>query len=313
MKFKFNADREILKILNNKKFLITGGKGMLGNSFLKQIKLYVKNPRIYLYSKKDLDISNKKSFKKINKIKPDFIIHCAALVNADLCEKKPSLAKKNILIATKNIINFAKKNNSKIFFPQSFLIYKNSNKIVNENTKPSPLSVYGRYKLLSEKILLKSYPNSLIVRMGGFFGGFDIDTNFVGKITKHISKLIKLNIKEITIGDRVWQPSYVDDLTYNSLILIAHDKFGLYNMASLGSCSFFDLTKKIVKYLKLSKKINVKKTSAKLVGKRELAKRPLSLIMENKRLKIENLDRQRKWENSLKEYLSNKYFKNLLK
>ena len=47
MKFKFNADREILKILNNKKFLITGGKGMLGNSFLKQIKLYVKNPRIY--------------------------------------------------------------------------------------------------------------------------------------------------------------------------------------------------------------------------------------------------------------------------
>ena len=35
--------------------------------------------------------------------------------------------------------------------------------------------------------------------------------------------------------------------------------------------------------------------------------------MKNDRLIKESLDRQRKWEISLKEYLSNQYFKNLFK
>ena len=149
--------------------------------------------------------------------------------------------------------------------------------------------------------------------MGGFFGGEKIDNNFVGKITQHISKLIKLGITELKIGDRIWQPTYTEDLAYNSLILLANKKNGLYNMASLGSCSFFELSKKIVKYLKLSNKIKIKKISAKILSKKEFAKRPSSLIMNNKRLIREGLNRQRNWKLSLKEYLSQKYFKNLYK
>jgi dTDP-4-dehydrorhamnose reductase len=147
--------------------------------------------------------------------------------------------------------------------------------------------------------------------MGGFFGGEKIDNNFVGKITQHISKLIKSGIKELKIGDRIWQPTYTDDLAYNSLILLACKKSGVYNMASLGSCTFFELTKKIVDYLKLSKKIKIKKINAKILNKKELAKRPSKLIMNNKRLIREGLNRQRNWKISLKEYLTQKYFKNL--
>ena len=75
--------------------------------------------------------------------------------------------------------------------------------------------------------------------MGGFFGGEEKDTNFVGKITSHISKLIKQGEKKMEIGDRVWQPTFTNDIAYNSLILLANNKNGKYNMASHGSCSFF--------------------------------------------------------------------------
>jgi len=309
----FHKDSKIFYNLNNKRFLINGGSSMLANSFLRQLKKYTKNTKIYCLNKSKLDVSKKTCFNRLKPVKPDYIIHCAALVNADICEKKSKLAKKNIFDGTKNIIELAKKNKSKVFYPQSFLIYKSSNKKVNENTLPKPLSIYGKYKLKSEQLLLKSYKNSLIVRMGGFFGGEKIDKNFVGKITRHISNLIKSGTKELKIGDRIWQPTYTEDLAYNSLVLLANKKYGVYNMASLGSCSFFELTKKIVEYLNLSKKIKIKKISTKILDKKEFSKRPSRLIMDNKRLIREGLNRQRNWKLSLREYLSQKYFRNLYK
>ena len=113
------------------------------------------------------------------------------------------------------------------------------------------------------------------------------------------------------IGDRVWQPTYTNDLAYNSLILLANNKNGKYNMASHGSCSFFELTNELLKILNIEKVFTINRISAKILNEREVARRPLSVVMSNSRLKQENLDRQRDWEISLKEYLKKPYFKNL--
>ena len=304
-------DKIRLKSLSNKKFLITGCNGMLGSSFLSQIKTHINNPQIYCFDKSKLDVSNINSFTKYKELKPDFIIHCAALVNADYCEKNKEEGKINILNGTKNIVNFAKINNSKIFYPQSFLIYDETNEIVNEDTIPKPLSEYGELKLEAENITLESSGNNISVRMGGFFGGEKKDNNFVGKIIPHISRLIKQGEKKMDIGDRIWQPTFTNDLAYNSLLLLANNKSGKYNMASHGSCSFFELTHEILKILNITEIFAINKISAKILNKRELAKRPLSLIMTNNRLNNENLDRQRDWKISLKEYIEKPYFKNL--
>tara|TARA_B110000967_G_C18790697_1_gene513166 strand:+ start:35 stop:976 length:942 start_codon:yes stop_codon:yes gene_type:complete len=311
MKSIYNQDQDYLKSLYGKKFLITGGNGMLGNSFLNQLKVNVLNPKIYCLNKLELNVSNFNSFNKYIDLKPDFIIHCAGLVNADFCEKNKEDGRVNILEGTKNIMKYAKINNSKVFYPQSFLIYSDTNKTIDEDTIPRPLSVYGNLKLEAEKIVLDSSENTISVRMGGFFGGEEKDTNFVGKIIPHISKLIKQGQREMEIGDRVWQPTFTDDLAYNSLILLANNKRGKYNMASHGSCSFFELTNELLKILNLKKIFTLSQISAKILSKREVARRPLSVIMSNNRLKQENLDRQRDWKISLKEYLEKPYFNNL--
>ena len=311
MKSAFSQDQDYLKNLSNKKFLITGGNGMLASSFLNQLKINIQNPKIYCFNKLELNVSNFDSFTKYVDLKPDFIIHCAALVNADLCEKNKEDGKSNIVDGAKNIMKYAKINDSKVFYPQSFLIYSDINKMVDENTTPNPLSVYGDLKLEAENIILDSSENTILVRMGGFFGGEEKDNNFIGKVTAHISKLIKQGKKEMAIGDRVWQPTFTDDLAYNSLVLLANNKNGKYNMASHGSCSFFELTKELIKILNIEDRFTVSRISAKILSKREVARRPLSVIMNNSRLKQENLDRQRDWKISLKEYLTKPYFKKL--
>jgi dTDP-4-dehydrorhamnose reductase len=304
-------DINSLKNLSGKKFMITGGNGMLGNAFLNQLSKNVENAVIYCFDKSQLEVSNPESFNKYLHLNPDFIIHCAGLVNADACENNIEEGKINIVEGTRNVMNFAKKNNSKIFYPQSFLIYNDTGGTINEETKPSPLSIYGNLKLEAENIILNSSLKTLSVHMGGFFGGLEKDNNFVGKIISHISHLIKNGENSMEIGDRIWQPTDTNDLAYNSLILLANDKTGKFCMSSHGSCSFFELTKKILENLGISKKFNIYKISANILAKREIAVRPLSVIMKNDRLIKENLDRQRKWEISLQEYLSNPYFKNL--
>ena len=61
----------------------------------------------------------------------------------------------------------------------------------------------------------------------------------------------------------------------------------------------------------IKNKFTISCISAKILEKRDIARRPLSVIMNNNRLKEENLDRQRNWKLSLKEYLQKPYFKNL--
>ena len=106
MTFLNKIDFSYLKNLSGKKFLITGGDGMLGSSFLHQLKINVKNPEIYCFNRSKLDVSDSLSFEKYKNLKPDFIIHCASLVNADLCEKDKKKGRLNILEGTKNVINF---------------------------------------------------------------------------------------------------------------------------------------------------------------------------------------------------------------
>jgi len=147
--------------------------------------------------------------------------------------------------------------------------------------------------------------------MGGFFGGYNKDKNFVGKIVPYLSRLIEKEEKQISVGDRIWQPTYTDDLAYNSLILLSENKNGIYNMASHGQTSFYDLTVKIASLLQIEDKISIRKIPSSNFSKKENAQRPNIAVIENTRLKQESLDLQRKWDESLKEYLSHSYFRDL--
>lgn len=299
-----------LSSLNGKTILITGGDGMLGTAFREIITSYTDNVSLYSYGKQSFDVTNYEHIIKHSSLNPDIIIHCAAIVNADYCEENISEATNVKITGTQHIIEMAKLCNSKVFYPQSFLIYDGKQSPICETTKPNPLGVYGKLKYQSEQLLRNELENTLVVRMAGFFGGKEKDKNFVGKIIPHISKLIKAGEKKIKIGDRVWQPTYTNDLAYNSLVLLANNKSGVYCMASHGEASFYELTCQIMEILGISN-FDIDKVLANSVAKDEKAKRPEKAIIENKRLKNENLDRQRTWQESLEEYVDQEYFKNL--
>ena len=303
-----------LSKLSGKTFLINGAEGMLGIAFYEILTEYVPNCKIIQCTKKELDVTNLNQVLSYDDKKFDYIIHCASissLTPVDYCEEHPDESYKVYIEGIKNIIKLAKKVNAKLLYPQSFLIYDGESNPVNENTLPKPLSVYAEDKLKSELIILNELQDSLIVRMGGFFGGRENDKNFVGKIIPEILRKIHDDEKVLEIGDRVWQPTFTNDLALNCLLLLANQKSGKYNMASKGKASFYELTKEIVSILSLDKKIKLVKINSLEFSKKEKAERPLLVLMNNDKLEKEGLDIQRSWQEGLKEYLGHQYFKKL--
>jgi len=115
------------------------------------------------------------------------------------------------------------------------------------------------------------------------------------------------------VGDRVWQPTFTEDLARNSVLLLEEGKEGIYTMASKGEASFFDVAVTMVDVFGLSNKIEIIKVSAADIERktRENARRPQYAEMENKRLIQERLDKMRPWREALEEYLKHDYFKDL--
>lgn len=300
-----------LRNLSGKTIVITGAKGMLGKAFQFIIDQYSSNVTVHAFGKDELDVTDLNQVNQILSINPDFIIHCAAIVDADYCEHHLEEATLVKIKGIEHVIEVAKKCNAKVFYPQSFLIFDGKELPITENTKPNPSGVYGNLKYLAEIRLLDEMDDALVVRMAGFFGGEEKDKNFVGKIVPHISKLMHEGTGWIEIGDRVWQPTYTNDLAYNSLVLLANDKKGVYCMASQGEASFYELTCEIANTLELNKDFSIHKVSAQEVSTNESAKRPDKAIIENLRLKSEGLDRQRSWKSAINEYINQDYFRKL--
>ncbi len=289
-----------------KRVLITGAGGMLGSAFTTHCMEKKYNTRALDHAA--LDVENRAAVRTQQKWSPDWIIHCAGIVNADFCEENRDACFKNHVEGTQHIVELAKTTGAKLLYPQSFLIFDGKENPITEETVPDPLSVYGEAKWEAEQRVRKELPDALVVRMGGFFGGEEKDKNFVGKFARHLKKCLDESIKEISIGKRVWQPTYTKDLAENCVLLLEHEKIGVYNMASHGEASFYDVASAMVEILGIDDKITITPSTDEY---KENAKRPDRAVMENRRLQEEGLDRMRGWKDALGEYLSQKYFKEL--
>lgn len=287
--------------------LITGAAGMLGSAFADHL-----SEKGYIVRALDhtaLDVTNRDATLKEQDWKPDWIIHTAGIVNVDFCEDNHDACVKNHIGGTGNIIALAKETGAKLFYPQSFLIFDGKENPITEEAAPHPLSIYGEAKWEAEQIVRKELSDALVVRMGGFFGGYQKDKNFVGTFARILKKSIEEKKSILQVSNRIWQPTYIKDIAENCTLLLEKEKTGVYHMASHGKASFFQVAKAMVELLNINNNIVVTEIPASEY--RETAKRPLCVLLENKRLQDEGLDRMRPWRKALEEYLSQEYFKKL--
>ena len=78
---------------------------------------------------------------------------------------------------------------SSVVYPQSFLIFDGSEVPILETSAGAHVGLW-EMQVEAEVGLCNSLPQTLVVRMAGFFGGDEKDKNFVGKFIRHAISLI---------------------------------------------------------------------------------------------------------------------------
>ena len=153
-----------------KNILITGGAGYIG-SHISEI-LIQKKKKIFildnlstghrrLINKKAKfilgDITNRHIIKKILKNhKIDSVIHLAAALSVGESQKKPNKYKRINIEGTKRLLISINNSNVKnIIFSSTCAVYKDGLDRVSESSKLKPTSVYGKTKLIGEKLIKK--------------------------------------------------------------------------------------------------------------------------------------------------------------
>lgn len=297
-----------LEALSGCRVLVTGADGMLGRAFREV--LCGEPCAIVPLDRHALDVTDREAVLRQAEHAPDLILHCAANVDADGCERDPDECRRVQVGGTANIVELAARCGAGVFYPQSVFIFDGQHLPVTEDTTPAPAFAYGRYKLEAERIILRDVPGALVVRMAGFFGGDEKDKNFVGKFTRHLRGMRSRNERRHTVGTRVWQPTYTLDLARNTLLLLARKCTGVYHMGAHGEASFFQVASACVESLGLADHIDVVAGEPVSVL-HEPARRPWRMVTATERLDREGLNRQRPWREALDEYLARPHFSDL--
>ncbi len=187
--------------MKQKKIIMTGGTGRFAKVF-KKIK---KKEKIYFPSKKILNLKNYSSVKRyIKKIKPDYLIHCAALSRPmDIHEKNIDESISTNIIGTSNIVRACSQDNIKLIYFSTNYVYPGTKGNYSENDPVLPINNYAISKLGGE-CAVQMYKNSLILRISMTEKPFihkeafnDVEMNFMyhEELARNLLKL--LNYKGI--------------------------------------------------------------------------------------------------------------------
>lgn len=281
------------------KILITGANGMLA----KAVKEELKENELVCTDIEELDITNLDAVRLYTKkVKPDYIINCAAYTAVDKAEEQEELVYKINAIGPKNLAIATQENNAVLVHISTDYVFggdKDTSKDYNEDDKKNPQAVYGKTKLAGEKFIEENCKKFYIFRTAWLYGE---GHNFV----RTMINLSKEHDEVKVVNDQHGSPTYAVDLA--SIIHQAMEKqipFGVYNSTNMGYTTWYDFTKMIYDL----EGINCKVTPVTSEEFKSAAKRPKNSQMSKSKLLKYGI-KIPTYEDALKRYLKIEQEKN---
>ncbi|MHB8545726.1 MAG: dTDP-4-dehydrorhamnose reductase [Nitrosotalea sp.] len=241
------------------KFLVTGSTGLIGTQIVKDLS--DSSHEIYsgYHDSKPIhgipihiDLLNLEKISEImGDIKPDIIIHLAAIRDVDFCEREKEMSTRINSIATKVLAEEAAKNKSFFVYVSTDYVFDGKNGMKKESDSPNPISHYGVSKLEGENFIKKLNLDWSIVRTSTPFGFHSTQKSFPLWVIENLSQ--NKNIKVVT--DQYTSPTYVPNFS-KMLIELVEKKFkGIIHLAGATRISRYDLAELVAEKLGFDKKL----------------------------------------------------------
>ena len=255
----------------SEKILIIG-LGFLGNAIFRQAARF--NMESFGTHRLDFDICNIESIKKkIDEIKPDYIINCSALTNLDQIESNPATAYAVNAYGAKNLAIVSLKKKIKFIHISTDSVFDGKKGSYKEEDLPNPINEYSKSKKMGEDLIKEISEKHVIVRTN-FYGNNQDGKFLFNWIVKNLQQKIPIT----GFHDVIFNPLEIENLSSMIIELFHSDFLGTIHLSSNYSMSKFEFATTIAKKLNYDTSL-VKKGSIKKAN--FIAHRPLNTSLSN--------------------------------
>jgi dTDP-4-dehydrorhamnose reductase len=218
--------------------LVTGAAGQLGTEVVARWRLD-ERAEVVAADHRHLPVDDADLVAAaVDAIKPDVVIHCAALTDVDRCEREPALALAVNARGTSNLVRAAVAVRAHIVCVSTDYVFDGrSTRPYTEADQPNPISVYGRSKLEGERACP---PEATVVRTSWLFGVGP--GGFVPAVLRRAREPGDL---EVVVDQRA-SPTYTSDLA-RAVVELARDRRpGCFHVTNTGEASRYELAREVL-------------------------------------------------------------------
>jgi dTDP-4-dehydrorhamnose reductase len=234
--------------------LVTGSNGQLGRELVALLRPH------HEVSAADLpafDVRDGDGVRRlVGDVRPDVVLHSAALTDTRRCEEEPELAHGVNAVGAANVARACRE-------VGAAMLYVSTNEVFDgrkgapyvESDAPNPINAYGRSKLAGEEQVRSLLERCWIVRTSWLYGAGE--SNFPAKMLAAARARAELSV----VTDEIATPTWARDLAAAIAALIERPRFGVYHLTDGGECSRFEWAREILR----------------LAGREDVALRPTTM------------------------------------
>jgi dTDP-4-dehydrorhamnose reductase len=176
------------------RLLITGASGFLGWQLAQaageawqvfgtyhQVKRAIVQERFGFMQAGRIDLTDFSDMREMMRIiRPDAVIHTAALSQPNACQERPDLSFRINVDAARNLAGLCADREIPFVFTSTDLVFDGTAAPYAEDAPVKPVSIYGEHKAQAEVEILDRHPSAAICRMPLMFGpASPTHTNFL--------------------------------------------------------------------------------------------------------------------------------------
>ena len=233
------------------RILITGGAGFIGSAIVP--RLISENHEIFVvdnlsFGSRDfidipdnqfhlIDIRDQEKLQAtFSKIKPEIVIHLAAIHFIPYCNQHPFEAADINIRGTMNVLKASQqlKGLKRLFFASTAAVYPIYDNAVNEEHQLLPLDIYGLSKLTGEnlckKFWLETRTDTIVCRFFNAFGPNETNPHLIPEIEKQLREGQRtINLGNLT-PKRDFIHTYDMALAVSKLLKLEDPGFDIFNL-----------------------------------------------------------------------------------
>lgn len=237
--------------MHKNKVLVTGANGLLGQKVVRtlsnefEVLATGRKPASLLpdIDYKPCDITSRSDIRQlIFTFKPNVIVNAAAYTDVDGCEDDRENCWKTNVHAIEHIAQAARSTNAFVIHISTDYVFDGISGEFSEDSRPNPLSYYGRAKLAGENALIATGIDCAIIRTMILYGtGNDLRLNFATWLVEKLSRHEPVKI----VDDQFGHPTLVDDVARAVDVVARETRTGIFHVCGADYVSRYEFALKL--------------------------------------------------------------------